>query len=344
MVSVSLAMATFNGARYIRRQLDSLAAQTHLPSELVVTDDGSTDETLKLVEDFAASAPFPVLVQRNETRLGYRANFFRAAMLCNSDLIAFCDQDDIWDPRKIEICARLFDDPDVLLAYHNATIVTSDGSPTELLNDWVLAQVKNPPMSIRPWPFVKGFTQIFRRSVPFSPDLWAISLDYMNTSERMAHDQWFFFIASVLGTIAYVNEPLAYYRQHDANIVGVAGRVQFIDSVRFLFYNNASEYARFRDCAMACGNVLDNAKETWNGTWRVRASVAAAKYRRLSQQYADRTILYTAADASRRLRAFRNILNTGGYGRYDNFAFGVKSLAKDAFLGVLMGRKLRRCL
>jgi hypothetical protein len=69
-------------------------------------------------------------------------------------------------------------------------------------------------------------------------------------------------------------------------------------------------------------------------TWRDRASVAAAKYRRLSQQYADRTILYTAADATRRLRAFRNILNTVGYGRYDTFTFGVKNLVKDAFLGI----------
>ena len=104
MTSVSVAMATFNGARYVRQQLDSLAVQSHLPSELVITDDCSTDETLELLNNFAANAPFPVFVHQNESRLGYRGNFLHATTLCSSDLVAFCDQDDIWDRCKLEVC------------------------------------------------------------------------------------------------------------------------------------------------------------------------------------------------------------------------------------------------
>ena len=77
MTSVSVAMATFNGARYIRRQLDSPAAQSELPAELVVTDDGSTDGTLDVVEDFARAAPFPVSIRKNPTGLGYRVTSCR---------------------------------------------------------------------------------------------------------------------------------------------------------------------------------------------------------------------------------------------------------------------------
>jgi glycosyltransferase involved in cell wall biosynthesis len=342
MSSVSIAMATFNGERYLPQQLASLAAQSHPPSELVVTDDGSTDATLSLVNDFAASAPFPVCVHRNETRLGYRANFLRAATLCTSDLIAFCDQDDVWDSRKIEICLPLFSNSDVLLAYHNAVKITADGHPIGLLDDWVLPQVINPPMSIGPWPFVKGFTQVFRRSLPYSHDLWEMSVDHADARERMAHDQWFFFFSSVLGSIAYINEPLAYYRLHSSNAVGILEHERLIGAVRLCFANFADKYAQFERAARASANILDKAKEYWSGTWYQRASMAAEKYRLLEHQYADRRILYTAVETSRRLKAFRSILLSGGYGRCDRYNFGLRSLAKDALLGVLMGRRLKR--
>ena len=99
-----------NGRKHIRRQLDSLAAQTLIPAELVVTDDGSDDDTISVVDAFAKNAPFAVKVFRNEVRLGYRKNFMRAASLCQSELIAFCDQDDYWYPNKIEVSVRPFTD------------------------------------------------------------------------------------------------------------------------------------------------------------------------------------------------------------------------------------------
>jgi glycosyltransferase involved in cell wall biosynthesis len=341
MASVSVAMATYNGARYLRQQLDSLAAQSHAPSELVITDDSSTDNTLEIVRDFAVKVPFPVFIHQNESRLGYRANFLRATTLCKSDLIAFSDQDDIWDPRKIEICLPLFANPDVLLAYHNALTITADGHTIRSLDDWVLPQLINPPMSVAPWPFVKGFTQIFRRSVPFVPPLWTTSLDW-NLREPMAHDQWFFFLSSVLGSIAYVKEPLAYYRQHDSNVVGAGDGEHFSDSVCLSFFNFSKKYAHLEECARRCANILDLGKENWNATWHARASMAATKYQQLAQRYADRRTLYTAVETGRRLTAFMNILSSGGYRHNDPYSFGFKSLAKDAVLGVTMGKRLKR--
>src|SRR5581483_5816839 len=98
---ISIAMATYNGGQFIREQLDSLSRQTFLPCELVVCDDGSTDHTLAIVETFAASAPFAVRIHRNKKRLGFGPNFLKAASLCDGEVIAFSDQDDVWLETKL---------------------------------------------------------------------------------------------------------------------------------------------------------------------------------------------------------------------------------------------------
>jgi glycosyltransferase involved in cell wall biosynthesis len=80
--SVSVAMATYNGAAFLDAQLASIAAQTRTPDELVVCDDGSSDGTVEIVERFARRAPFAVRLIRNEQRLGYGENFMKAARHC----------------------------------------------------------------------------------------------------------------------------------------------------------------------------------------------------------------------------------------------------------------------
>src|SRR4051794_21844611 len=86
---LSVAMATFNGETYLPEMLDSLAAQTRPPDELVVRDDGSSDATVALLEDFASRAPFPVRVLGGGVRLGYAQNFVATSRECSGDLIFF---------------------------------------------------------------------------------------------------------------------------------------------------------------------------------------------------------------------------------------------------------------
>ena len=224
MRSVSIAMATFNGQHLIQRQLDSLVAQTHKPAELVITDDQSSDDTISVVEAFSRTAPFPVRVFRNETRLGYRKNFMHAASLCKSELIAFCDQDDYWHPQKVAVCTKPFSNPDTLLVYHNADIVTHDGVNIGSLSERAPKQRVLPPLSSGPWLHALGFTEVFRRSLLQLDDLWPQSLDQDRSGEPLAHDQWVFFLASVFGTIVYIDDPLVSYVQHGANTYGWGGR------------------------------------------------------------------------------------------------------------------------
>jgi glycosyltransferase involved in cell wall biosynthesis len=109
MPTISVALAAYNGARYLQEQLDSLAAQRRLPDELVVVDDASSDGTVGILERFRATAPFEVKVHRNTANLGYSANFEVAISRCTGDIIFMSDQDDVWFPEKIEAVAGCFD-------------------------------------------------------------------------------------------------------------------------------------------------------------------------------------------------------------------------------------------
>src|SRR5689334_9736183 len=124
-------MCTFDGARYIEAQLASIAAQTVRPAELVVSDDGSTDGTVALVERFAATVDFPVKVSVNPHRLGVTANFERASELCSGEVIVLADQDDVWLPHRLATLARLFENDDhLLLAFSNAWLINEQGRRT----------------------------------------------------------------------------------------------------------------------------------------------------------------------------------------------------------------------
>ena len=185
-------MATYNGQQHLRRQLESLAAQTYLPAELVITDDRSDDGTPSIVAEFATTSPFHVYFHPNENRLGYRRNFMRAASLCTSELIAFCDQDDRWYANKLESSVARFDEKEVLLAYHNADVVLSDDRKIGSLELFAARQSIVAPMSFHPMAHVLGFTMVFRSLLLRLSDLWPNSIDHLNPSEPMGHDQWFF--------------------------------------------------------------------------------------------------------------------------------------------------------
>ena len=105
---VSVAMATFNGERYLRQQLESLAAQTRLPDELIVSDDASLDSTWGILEEFAERSPFPVRLTRNEHTFGFAQNFSRSLSLCTGDIVFLCDQDDVWLEEKISTRLQAF--------------------------------------------------------------------------------------------------------------------------------------------------------------------------------------------------------------------------------------------
>ena len=99
---VSIALCTYNGAGFIAEQLDTLITQTYAPIEIIAVDDSSTDETFNILMAYAAKYS-QIKIYKNENNIGFAANFERAATLCDGELIALCDQDDLWHPQKIEL-------------------------------------------------------------------------------------------------------------------------------------------------------------------------------------------------------------------------------------------------
>jgi glycosyltransferase involved in cell wall biosynthesis len=324
-------MATYNGQSHVRRQLDSLAAQSQLPAELVVSDDASEDDTVAVIDAFAKTSPFPVTIHRNETRLGFRENFMQAANLCRSELIAFCDQDDFWYPNKIALSTKPFDDLGVLLAYHNADVVTEGGRHIGSLSARAAPRPILPPLLSKPWLYALGFTIVFRRTLLQMSDRWPESRNINDSSQPCGHDQWFFLMAAIFGKIAYLDEPLAAYVQHGQNAYGWTNP-GFLKSMKFYFCNrsyNASNQFKAADSLVA---ILTGARHDLQGEWSDRAAAGADYYRRLSSLYSLRISLYTSPHLSDRLVAFAKILARNGYTQAPGLER--KNLIADLCLGV----------
>ena len=117
---ISVALCTYNGEPFLPQQLSSIQQQTRLPDELVVCDDRSTDQTLALLREFAATVSFPVTIVQNPETLGFAKNFEKAIQLCAGELIALSDQDDIWYPHRLQRSEQEF------VAYPQAGLVFSD--------------------------------------------------------------------------------------------------------------------------------------------------------------------------------------------------------------------------
>ena len=218
--SLSVALCTYNGARYLEQQLASLARQSRLPDELVVCDDGSIDQTLELLEGFAASAPFPVRIHVNPVNLGSSANFDQAMRLCTGGLIAFCDQDDLWLPARLAAgAAALERDPNLGLVFSDAYLIDDTGArlPGRLWDNFhfdpaIRACIRRGDMlPLVRYRFVTGATVMLRAGLRqyLCPALG-----------EWLHDGWIAALAACMAGIAFLDEPLIEYRVHAQQQVG----------------------------------------------------------------------------------------------------------------------------
>jgi len=219
--SISVALCTYNGARFLESQLASYPQQTRVPDELVVCDDLSTDDTLAILERFRARAPFPVHIVRNDERLGSTKNFEKAIGLCTGDLIATSDQDDVWLPDKLALCEAAIDaQPACGLVFTNADVVDDELRSLghhlwEAIHfgAWDRRRVRRGrgfDVLLRQW-LVTGATMMFRAE--HRPHILPIP-------ESWVHDGWIAFIIGALAPVTCVNRSTMQYRQHAAQQIG----------------------------------------------------------------------------------------------------------------------------
>ena len=216
---ISVAMCTYNGERYVQEQLASIAAQSVVPDELVVCDDRSQDRTRELVEKFARSAPFAVQLTVNEKNLGSTQNFERAIGLCQGDLIALSDQDDIWNPNKLATMHTAFEaDPALSGFFSDGSFVDESSNPLEgsLWRSvrFPAGAISNPEKFARALlkaDLVTGATMMLRSScrdflLPI-PSPWV-------------HDGWLAWMCVLHGKIAATSDRLIQYRIHRGQQLG----------------------------------------------------------------------------------------------------------------------------
>ncbi len=338
MKSISVAMASYNGRRFIQQQLDSIVQQTRLPDELIVTDDASTDGTVECVEQFAATAPFPVHVYRNAEKLGFRGNFMRAISLCKSDLVALCDQDDVWNSNKLTVAAAAFETPDTVLFFHDAWLIDGDGARIGEADIFRLPPL-NPALSVHSLNNPFGFSMVFDRALLQFTDLWERSVDSMQLNQRMAHDQWLFFLATVFGTIVFSDLRLTEYRQHGNNAYGWSAAKGLRENLRSRLpwlWNNGGRYKILAHLSRVRAEILADAKSRLSGIWRERAVAGEQAYLRYAEQFGLRGQLYSDAQILERVKLLLQLRRTGSYQAAGKWSFGRSALAKDVALGLVL--------
>lgn len=326
-LSVSVALATYNGRRFLPEQLASLVAQHRRPDELVVCDDRSTDGTLELLEDFARTAPFPVRIHRNEKNLGVLRNFEKALSLCEGDIVFLSDQDDVWLPEKIGEVVGIFEATPAALAVINDKLIADENLvPTGATMLGNIRGFGSPDGN-----FVAGCCSAFRRE-------W-LSIALPIPKGAIAHDTWLVGLAHRLGVASIHEKPLQYYRRHGSNVsqnaysdqrrVGFTRRLATeIGAIlkRSGDDGGDSYWKPFLDSndaeARRLGERRDDLDRLGLGD---RADAAASLLRRQSETMAERRQLAQAPLPRRAARVWR-LWRSGGYASFSGWKSALKDL------------------
>ncbi len=324
--SVSVALCTHNGARFLEEQIRSICAQTHPPAEVVLSDDASADGSVELVcrllqacSRSHGALPITLRVLRNAQPLGARANFEQAVRHCRGELIVLCDQDDVWQPHRLRTLVDCMDArPDLDLVHSDARLVDAEGQP--------LGRTLLQGFGVQPWELarihagdalsvllrrscVTGATTLFRRrlldaALPFPAQWW--------------HDEWLALIAAVVGRTDVIESALVDYRQHGANVIGVPSAAPWLKAVRGALAPGGSLRRRGR---------LARAEVLWQRVQALGDGVQAERARRVEELLAHERL--RAGLPQSRAARLGPVLRDALAGRYRRFSHGWRSVARD---------------
>ncbi len=216
---ISVAMATYNGEKFLRQQLDSVFSQTYPELEVVVTDDGSTDATLLILQEYSKN--YPLRYEVNERRLGVVKNFEKAISLCTGTYIALSDQDDVWRNDKLAISLMKMKEieslhPDIPVLVHTDLCVVDEELGVLFDSMWkgqkTYPELYKQPEQVAIQNLVTGCTVLMNRA--------ALKRVTPFPAEALMHDWWIAINVIKYGIIGSIPETTVYYRQHKNNQIG----------------------------------------------------------------------------------------------------------------------------
>lgn len=327
--SISVALCTHQGTKFLAEQLRSICLQTLPPDELVVSDDASSDGTVALVYQVVQEClqEHPELridlkVLNNAVPLRVARNFENAIRACSGDVIALSDQDDAWAADKLALMVREFvERPGLMLIHSDARLVDRDGHALGDTLFHALEVTRSELTRIHAGAafdvflrrnLVTGATALFRRelvdiAVPF-PAGWL-------------HDEWLGVIASAVGEVDVLERQLIDYRQHDANQIG-ARRDTLREKIdKALAPRGDTHVVRARKAA----DLLARLK-SFGG------NVDAALVRKVDGKLEHQQFRATLPES--RLQRVWPILREAVSGRYGEYGRGVRGVVRDLFESV----------
>lgn len=233
--AISICMATYNGEQFLKPQLESILAQSNQDWQLLIRDDGSDDNTMRIVEDYAERLPGKIrLVTDNGSRLGASLNFGKLLEYADTEYIMFSDQDDIWLPNKIEMTLnamkateRIYPDKPILI---HTDLQVMDSELNTIANSMWSYQKLFPEAGddlnrIMAQNVVTGCTVMINKRAR------AVSIPV--PGEAIMYDWWLALNVCRHGKIVYVSIPSILYRQHSRNWIG-AQKARKINILHFL--------------------------------------------------------------------------------------------------------------
>lgn len=337
---VSIIVATYNGERYIGEQLESLLAQTYPAIEIIVSDDGSTDKTLDIVEAFRQKAPSRVIVHRNAQQLGYADNFLTATRnLASGDIIAFCDQDDIWHPDKCQKCVDALVKNDAVLCAHTLNKIDHDGKFIAFFDQGIKADTVYEPMSLEPWGVFFGLSVVFKKSLLDIIPAERRGLDVWDFDKPLAHDRWIYYLGNHLGRVVTISEPLASYRQHQTNLFGHQKR-SFLEKLFHKVDEDSKRHQHLARIARQRMQQLRDYAEVDHPSHDLMLR-AAERWDRLAAIFEKRAALVKAGNVLGRAYVSAGLIWSGAYAPLNRGGIGRRKLAID-LLSVGFGARPQR--
>jgi len=215
-------MCTYNGSKFLEEQLASIGQQSRLPDELIICDDCSSDDTLAKLRDFAAHASFPVRVIANECNLGYAKNFEKAISLCQYDIIALSDQDDVWTQTRLQRTAEIFmRNESVGVVFGDADLIDEK---SRRIGRRLWARVRATFLQRLQLRRRKATQALLRKNV-----VTGATMAFRSTFRDVAlpiprtwvHDGWIALVVSYFADLYFVKEPLIQYRTHPNQNMGI---------------------------------------------------------------------------------------------------------------------------
>jgi glycosyltransferase involved in cell wall biosynthesis len=312
---ISVALATYNGERFLAEQLASIAAQDRVPDEVVIRDDCSSDGTRRIVEAFARDFPGRVDFAVNAVRLGVTGNFAAALSATTGDLVLLSDQDDVWYRHRVAQAEQAFEaDPSLRLLFADARLVDARGRPLGTTQMQSLGMREDEGTRIRSG---LAFEVFATRNLPLGATVCirrAVLDDAMPIPASWLHDEWIALIAAAAGRIVYVDAPVIDYRQHGGNVLGAAPR-SIRDKVGAVFAPKRD----VRKELVARATVLGD---------RVRAMRAPSRLQSVCDEMLVHARVRGSLPATRLLRIVP-ILREASSGRYTRCSIGWRAMVVD---------------